>query len=97
MPFEIFRGDSFQAVFSRPDRTLFASVLLFLKLSLYNTGAKDIAARLSIGIGTIDYLLESGSVGETDGTAFRLNTGRDSIKAGKIPVNCISEPEGCRF
>lgn len=73
MPFEIFRGDSFQAVFSRPERALLASVLLLLQFSSYDNDSKDLAARISIGIGTIDYLPDSGSVGEADGIAFRLS------------------------
>ncbi|WP_094226988.1 SatD family protein [Methanolobus psychrotolerans] len=73
LPFGIFRGDSFQVVLTRPECALLASVLLSLRLRLFNKDAKDLAARISIGIGTIDYIPESGNVGEADGVAFRLS------------------------
>ncbi|WP_342304909.1 SatD family protein [Methanolobus sp. ZRKC5] len=73
LPFDIFRGDSFQVVLSKPDRALLASVLLSQRLSLFNEGSKDFAARLSIGIGTIEYIPDSGNIGEADGVAFRLS------------------------
>ncbi|MDP2216118.1 MAG: SatD family protein [Methanolobus sp.] len=72
LPFEIFRGDSFQIVITLPERALLVSMLLSLRLNLSNR-EKDIAARISIGIGTIDYIPASGNVGEADGVAFRLS------------------------
>jgi DNA-binding CsgD family transcriptional regulator len=72
LPFEIFRGDSFQIVITLPERALLVSILLSLRLSLSNR-EKDLAARISIGIGTIDYIPASGNVGEADGVAFRLS------------------------
>jgi hypothetical protein len=72
LPFEIFRGDSFQVVIALPERALHASILLSLMLSPYNK-EKGSPARISIGIGTIDYIPASGNVGEADGVAFRLS------------------------
>ncbi|MDW7733168.1 MAG: SatD family protein [Methanolobus sp.] len=81
LPFEIFRGDSFQAVFKNPEYALLASILLSLKLGLSNADMKAPPARISIGIGTIDYIPESHSVGEADGMAFRLSgKALDSMK-----------------
>ncbi|MDY0387607.1 MAG: SatD family protein [Methanolobus sp.] len=73
LPIDIFRGDSFQIVLSQPDRALLASIILSLRLSLFNKDAKDFAARISIGIGTIEYIPKSGDIGEADGAAFRLS------------------------
>lgn len=73
LPFEVFRGDSFQTVINRPEHALLASILMLLKLSSYNAKSKEPAARISVGIGTVDYVPESGSVGEADGMAFRLS------------------------
>jgi hypothetical protein len=80
-PFEISRGDSFQALFSDPENALMASVLIILKLSLFSEADRKLETRISIGIGSVEYLSESGNVGEADGQAFRLS-GRtlDSMK-----------------
>ncbi|MCQ6963605.1 SatD family protein [Methanolobus chelungpuianus] len=72
LPFEIFRGDSFQVVIARPERALLLSVLLSLMLDL-SAKEKGLSARISIGIGTVGYIPPSGNVGEADGTAFRLS------------------------
>lgn len=73
LPFGIFRGDSFQVVVTRPERALLASVLMSLKLSLFDAEENNFAARISIGIGTIEYVPNSGNVGEADGVAFRIS------------------------
>ncbi|MEZ5335335.1 MAG: SatD family protein [Methanolobus sp.] len=73
LPFEIYRGDSFQVVLSSPERALISSVLLSLRLMLFYSGKKPVNSRISIGIGTIDYIPESGNIGEADGLAFRLS------------------------
>lgn len=72
LPFEIFRGDSFQVVIARPERALLLSVLLSLMLDL-SAKEKGLSARISIGIGTVGYIPPSGNIGEADGTAFRLS------------------------
>jgi hypothetical protein len=72
-PFEISRGDSFQTLLRTPEDALLASVLLFLKLGFFSKINQKIASRISIGIGSVEYIPESGSVGEADGQAFRLS------------------------
>ncbi len=72
LPFDIFRGDSFQAVIN-PQHALLVSVILYLKLGIFDMKTADLSVRISIGIGSIDYLPESGNIGETDGMAFRLS------------------------
>jgi hypothetical protein len=92
LPFAIFRGDSFQIVITRPERALLLSLLLSAGLSL-SGGEKDISARISIGIGTIDYVPASGNVGEADGVAFRLSGKMlDSMKQ-KGQVLLITTPD----
>jgi DNA-binding transcriptional ArsR family regulator len=71
--FEISRGDSFQTLFSDPENALMASVLILLKLSLFSEDEKEIETRISIGVGSVEFLSESGSVGEADGQAFRFS------------------------
>lgn len=73
LPFDIYRGDSFQVVLTCPERALLISVLLSIKLSLFDQEMNDLAARISIGIGTIGHIPDSGNVGEADGVAFRLS------------------------
>ncbi len=80
LSFEIFRGDSFQAVLN-PQHALLASVILYLKLGIFDRKGADLSVRISIGIGSIDYLPESGNIGEADGMAFRLSgKALDSMK-----------------
>ncbi len=71
-PFEIFRGDSFQGVLSKPELALKTAILI--RAGIRNgikTRVKDaVDARIAIGIGTIDFLpTEKG--GEGDGEAYR--------------------------
>lgn len=73
LPFEIFRGDSFQIVLTRPDISLLASIILSLKLMTFDSTVAHLTARISIGIGTIDYIPDSKNAGEADGMAFRLS------------------------
>ncbi|WMW24988.1 ECF-type sigma factor [Methanolobus sediminis] len=72
LSFEISRGDSFQNIVRNPKDALMVSVLLLLKLG---TGKNErrLAARMSIGIGSVEYFPDSGSVGEADGQAFRFS------------------------
>ncbi|SDG14287.1 SatD family (SatD) [Methanolobus vulcani] len=72
MPFEISRGDSFQTVVRNPKDALLISVLLLLKLSVGENGQR-LESRFSIGIGSVEYFPDSGSVGEADGQAFRFS------------------------
>lgn len=80
-PFEIFRGDSFQAVFNKPEKSLKIALILrsFSKMNLPKNTRKmkgKIAythlmtdLRISVGIGQIDPL--SKKVVESDGEAFQ--------------------------
>ncbi len=74
-PFEIYRGDSFQGVLSRPEIALTAAILIRASLRQgveAKKRSKSLDARISIGIGTIDFL-PNGRGTEGDGDAFRLS------------------------
>lgn len=73
LPVDISRGDSFQIMLDEPEDALFASVLLLLKFGVFSEKNNKLAARISIGIGSVEYLPYSGNVGEADGQAFRLS------------------------
>lgn len=78
---EMYRGDSFQVVVDRYEKTMFIATLLRLGLKKQNIGSpKMLDARMSVGIGTIEY--ENPSVGQSDGEAFVLS-GRAFETIGK--------------
>jgi hypothetical protein len=96
-PFDVFRGDSFQGLLSNPSRALRAA--LFIRAALRKNQPEkqktDWAARISIGIGTVDYF--SKAVSEGDGPAYR-NSGPtlDNLKgehklAIKTPCQVTNE------
>jgi class 3 adenylate cyclase len=71
--FEIYRGDSFQGVLSRPETALRTAIALRAALRRFLKGAlhrhtQD--ARIAIGIGTVDYLAAQ-KASEGDGDAYR--------------------------
>lgn len=72
-PLEFYRGDSFQAVLSKPEDALLATVYIHAKL---RSGLKmadykvPMNARIAIGIGTVDFWINN-KVSESDGEAFR--------------------------
>ena len=69
--FEIYRGDSFQCVLSKPECGLLAAVAIRSYLrSIFKKRKDHLDARIAIGIGTIDSL-PLGKSGEGDGEAFR--------------------------
>jgi len=72
-PFEIYRGDSFQGVFSHPEKALHAAIVIRAGLR-YMFKTKQlrhaIDARMAVGIGTIDYL-PGNRASEGDGEAYR--------------------------
>lgn len=76
--FEIFRGDSFQAVIRKPELSLVVSLLIRARLRSENINKTDKKkswdARLAIGIGSIEF--STGRTIESDGQAF-LFSGRD--------------------
>ncbi len=76
--FEIFRGDSFQAVLRKPELSLIVSILIRARLRSENVNIpvkkKNWDARLAIGIGDIEFSTDK--TVESDGQAF-LFSGRD--------------------
>jgi len=68
---DIFRGDSWQLLVSKPEISLKIALILraFLKIDMNNP---KIDTRIAIGIGTIDFLDEY-NISAGDGEAFRLS------------------------
>ena len=74
-PFEIYRGDSFQGVLSKPENALPAAVVIRASLRWrFETKKrrKALDARIAVGIGSIDFFPD-GRGTEGDGEAFRLS------------------------
>ncbi|MCD4747487.1 MAG: SatD family protein [Bacteroidales bacterium] len=71
-PLEIFRGDSFQGVLSKPEYAFLTSLIIRANIcSEFKLNRhKAIDARIAIGIGTIDFF-PSEKGGEGDGEAYR--------------------------
>lgn len=84
-PFVIYRGDSFQGVISMPEEAVRAAVLIRTGLISKFKGKKArLDARISIGLGSIDYLPPGDRAGEGDGEAFRRSGMElDRIKKGE--------------
>ncbi len=86
---EMYRGDSFQAIVSKPEKTLAVAIALRAKLRGATPKGCDIwDARISIGLGEISF--ESDNILTSDGEAFRLS-GRAFDSIGKRRL-CISTP-----
>ena len=107
LPFEIYRGDSFQAVIKQPQIALEIGLMLRAKIrSLTQFTRKDNTywdTRLAIGIGNIDYFADR--IVESDGEAFKFS-GKvlDSMKKDErlkihTPWNEVNEElkVECRF
>ncbi|WP_428655162.1 SatD family protein [Runella sp.] len=73
IPFEVFRGDSFQGMLETPEESLKICILLrsYLKSQYYS--GQDLDARIAIGIGKVSF--KSAKLSESDGEAFH-NSGR---------------------
>lgn len=73
--FEFFRGDSFQTIVNEPSDSLLIAILIRASLRMITIETDGPSynpdARISIGIGTIDY--KTDKVIESDGEAFRLS------------------------
>jgi hypothetical protein len=71
---QMFRGDSFQAVLRRPSGSVRAAVLIRAGVRSFAAPPKRalVDARVAVGLGGVD-LLPSEAVGEGDGPAFRLS------------------------
>ncbi len=78
-PFEIFRGDSFQAVIRRPELSLIISLLIRAKLrsmpifktEKHHSVKENVDARISIGIGSVTFSTKKTI--ESDGQAFQFS------------------------
>jgi hypothetical protein len=97
-PFKIFRGDSFQGVLENPEDALTISVFIRAGLlSKYGSSRHRLDARLSIGVGTVDYLSRD-NPGEGDGAAFRSSgLGLDAMNEDRrrlsfsTPWKCVDD------
>ena len=87
MSMELFRGDSFQIVLEKPEMSLEVASMIRAGLKS-NTPADSFGvwdARISIGIGTIDYLGDR--VVTSDGEAFRLSgRGLDAMEKSRLVI-----------
>ncbi len=72
LPFEIYRGDSFQGVIAPVEYSLPSAILIRATIrGNFKSALKDLPdARIAIGIGNINYFPDR-STGEGDGEAFR--------------------------
>lgn len=77
-PFEVFRGDSFQGIISRPEKPLLIGILVRAKLKSLNfskpvkkSEKNTLDARIAIGVGEVSF--RAGKVVESDGEAFNLS------------------------
>lgn len=87
MKMEIYRGDSFQICVSDPGKSLRIATMIRTYLLGYSPENDNVGwdARISIGIGTIDYHGEKIVV--SDGEAFRLSgRGLDHMEKGRLAV-----------
>jgi len=72
-PFEVFRGDSFQGVLSKPEKALHVAIVIRANLRChFHTKRRRSAvdARMVVGIGPVDFI-PARRVAEGDGEAFR--------------------------
>lgn len=69
---EIFRGDSFQIVVSKPTTALEIAIFLKARLLTETIKEKNIDVRIAIGIGKVESLNKK-NIPESDGEAFRLS------------------------
>lgn len=68
----IYRGDSFQGIVSRPSVSLTVALYIRSELLKILIGKERTDARISIGLGTVDFLNKE-RVEESDGEAFRFS------------------------
>lgn len=71
LPVDIFRGDSWQVLLSDPEKS-FEAGLFYRTFIKANMKRRGIDTRMSIGIGTIDFL-PGNKVSEGDGEAYRIS------------------------
>ena len=88
MKMEMYRGDSFQIVVERPEASLKIASMIRAGLKSYSpAGSMEVwDARISIGIGTTDYLGDS--IVTSDGEAFKLSgRGLDAMDKNRLAVS----------
>lgn len=88
MRMELFRGDSFQIVVDSPEMSL--EVASMIRAGLKSNTPKDSIiewdARISIGIGTIEY--QGDRIVTSDGEAFKLSgRGLDTMEKRRLTIN----------
>ncbi len=74
-PFEVFRGDSFQGVLSKPEKAFHVAIVIRANLRchfLTKRRRSAVDARMVVGVGPVDYI-PARRVAEGDGEAFRLS------------------------
>jgi predicted XRE-type DNA-binding protein len=78
---DIFRGDSFQGVISKPAQSLKVALFIQAELNKKRIGKESPETRIAIGLGTIDSFNKN-KIEESDGEAFH-NSGQalDEIKS----------------
>lgn len=84
---EIFRGDSFQIRTEDPVKSLRAALAIRAHIRSFKFADYNCQwdARLSIGIGTVEY--ENGSLATSDGEAYRASgRGLDTIDRGRLSI-----------
>lgn len=69
---DIFRGDSFQGILSRPSLSLKIALYIQAEFLRMPVGSAHIESRLGIGFGPVDFL-DKNRIVESDGVAFRLS------------------------
>lgn len=69
---DIFRGDSFQGILSRPSSSLKIALYIQAELLRKPVGDVHVESRLGIGLGPVDFL-DKNRIVESDGEAFRLS------------------------
>ena len=87
MKMEMFRGDSFQIVVEHPEASMEIATMIRAGLKSYSPAdANEVwDARLSIGIGTIDY--QGDNIVTSDGEAFKLSgRGLDAMERDRLVV-----------
>lgn len=68
LPFELYRGDSFQGLIVEPEKALKYSLLIRANLKKKSNGGNT-DARIAIGVGTVNFMATTAA--ESDGEAFR--------------------------
>ena len=88
MTMELFRGDSFQIVVAKPEKSLEIASMIRAGLKSYTPADSTTVwdARIAIGIGTIDY--QGDRIVTSDGEAFKLSgRGLDTMEKSRLTIS----------